>query len=386
MTDIISIVECLQRASQEYYDGTPTLTDPEFDKLKHKLRELDPSHPFLFEVGASVSGTIRQHSIPMGSLDNVNDEDEFRKWWDKLPANCRELVVQYKYDGLSLGLEYEQGRLKYGLTRGNGVTGEDRTTNIRNCRNSHGNADGVVDQLDDSFNGSVRGEGVIFIEDFTDLNFPGESNPRNSAVGAIRKDESPRAKWVRVICYDVINGSDFATEIDKLTYMKELGLPVAEHWVCTTPEQVLEIYARVQEERNTIPFLVDGIVLKVSDIKAQTDMGLHNGRPRGQTAFKFKCMEAITTLRKVELAVGHTGNITLRGHYDPVVLGGRTFRHANLDNFDLITERGISVGSSVRLQIAGDIIPRLVECLDPAYVCPECGFVGTLKEQQVHHS
>ncbi|MBD3407764.1 MAG: NAD-dependent DNA ligase LigA [Candidatus Lokiarchaeota archaeon] len=394
----------LRKLAKSYYDGQPQVSDAEFDMLKKHLREIDPEDEtgFLSEVGAPVSGKTCKHRITMNSLDNVNNEAEFRKWYAKLPSN-KQLVVQYKYDGGSMGLEYDNGSLTRGLTRGDGITGEDQTANVKKCWNSASGAlgldnqeliesgHGTIDNLNMRFSGCARGEALVFWEDFTAENFPNpqredgrESNPRNSAVGAIRKDNSPRAKWVRIICYDLISDDmNFDTEVEKLNYMKELGLPVSEFHICDTADDVLDIYKHVQENRQNLPFMVDGLVLKLNDIQAQKDMGVHNdGRPRGQTAFKFECMEAITTLREVELAVGHTGNITLRGHYDPITLDGRTFQHTNLDNFDLVKRLGVAVGDKVTVQIAGDIIPKIVDLhemgedrqeISPPTTCPSCG-------------
>jgi len=373
-----------------YNEGDSTISDPEYDQLKRESQEKWPDDPYFKTVGAPVDGTEHTHSIPMGSLSNVNNEEEFLKWWGNLPADT-EVIVQYKYDGLSLGNEYVAGNLRVGALRGDGITGELKTTNILNSwntENGNGGAGklleecGRIDVLKQSFTGAVRGEGVIFIDDFNN-HLSGESNPRNSAVGAIRKSNSPRARYVRMICYDIAaEDQQWASETDKLAYMESLGLPVAEYFQFDSAEGVLEFYNRMQTERNDLPMMVDGLVVKVNSIALQEQLGVRNdGRPRGMTAFKFECKEAETTLREVELAVGHTGNITLRGHYDEVTIDGRNFTHTNMDNFDLVEAMELAVGDRIIVHIAGDIIPK-IKCkvsngenrqpIVPPTHCPSC--------------
>lgn len=378
-----SLADKLRKYSYSYYRGSTEVEDAEFDALKQKLVEIDPDDEtgFQREVGSPPDKFKYQHEIPMGSLDNVNNEEELRKWYNKLPSKT--VVIQPKYDGLSVGMSYKNGSLHMALTRGDGVNGEAITDNVLHTMYASGGRPSIK-TLTEPVDVSVRGEGIIFKEDFNEANFPGESNPRNSAAGSIRDEDSTRARWIRIVCYDM--SGEFKTEVEKLSKMQMLGLPVTKYWVAESVEDILKVYNEIVADRDNLPYAVDGLAMKLNNIELQKKMGEHNNRPKGQRAFKFPCMSAVTTLRKVELAVGHTGYITLRGHYDPVEIDGRTFEHTNLDNYDLLEKMGLGIGSEILIYIAGDIIPKTKKVINPSYTCPECGFAGTLEQQKLHHS
>jgi DNA ligase (NAD+) len=275
---------------------------------------------------------------------------------------------------LSLNLEYDSGQLMRGLLRGDGISGEEKTENIRNSYYG-----GRISSLFEDFTGSVRCEGVVFNEDFEQ--FTGESNPRNSAVGAIRKTDSPRARWVRVICYDIVNGHEFKTEVEKLQFMERIGLPTAQYHVFSSPDEVIAFYESVSTGRADLPYMIDGLVLKINDLAQQKELGSHNGNPRGQVAFKFATKTGTTVVRKIIETVGHTGQIIPTAEYDPVVIDGREFRHALLDNYDFIERIGLNVSDTVCIGIMGDIIPKILTVeskgSNGAYQrpqkCPVCG-------------
>lgn len=378
--NVDELVVFMKAWSDAYYNnGNSPVEDAVYDAARKRLEVLNPSHPYLAVVGAPVNadGMIK-HKIPMGSLDNVNNEQEFRNWWNKVQPGI--VVVQYKYDGLSLGLEYENGNLVRGLSRGDGLYGEDLTENICNCYHS-----GQINNLNERFNGSIRGEGIIYREDFNDQNFPGESNPRNSAVGAIRKSNSPRAKWVRIACYDIASDRKFTKEAEKLAYMESLGLPVCSYEIFDNPDDVINFYNETEANRDQLGFAIDGLVVKINDIARQQQLGSHNGRPKWGRAFKFATMKGTSTVTNIILTVGHTGSIIPTAEYNPIAIDGRTFQHALLDNFDTIEKFGIGIGSTISVAICGDVIPKIQEVIEHSYVCPECGYTGTLKEQEEHH-
>lgn len=368
------LVILMKEWSVAYYnDGNSSASDAVYDASKKRLEILDPYHPYMAVVGAptNVDGEER-HKIPMGSLDNVNNEQEFRDWWAKV--NPELVVVQYKYDGLSLGLEYEDGNLNKGLLRGDGIFGENKSENISGCYHSE-----QINNLGD-FSGSVRGEGIVYRSDFTDENFPGESNPRNSAVGAIRKSNSPRAKWVRIACYDLVDGKEYDTEVEKLEYMESLGLPVCQYQTFDNPDDVIAFYNETENNRESIDFLVDGLVIKINDTSRQKALGSKNSRPKWARALKFATMKGNTILRKIIISLSHTGSLIPTGEYDPLIIEGRTFTHALLNNFDTIEKLGLNVGDEIEIEICGDIIPRLKRIIkknsEGTYprptVCPVC--------------
>ena len=375
------LVATMKEWADAYYnEGNSPAEDAVFDAARKRLEILDPHHPHLAVVGAPVNADgMERHKIPMGSLDNVNNEQEFRDWWSKV--NPGMVVVQYKYDGLSLGLEYEEGNLVKGLTRGDGIYGENQTENIWNCYDS-----GLIRHLTGAtFNGSIRGEGVVYREDFTDQNFPGESNPRNSAVGAIRKSNSPRVQWVRVACYDIVSDKQFNKEAEKIEYMAHLGLPICDYQIFDNPDDVINFYNETEANRDTLSFAVDGLVIKINDVARQKELGSHKGRPKWARAFKFATMKAESILRKIILTIGHTGAVIPTAEYDPVMIEGKCFQHALLDNFDTIEKHQLGIGDKIEIEITGDVIPRLRRAIN-RYTCPECGFVGTIKEQEEYHA
>ena len=369
--------------SDAYYNsGNSEVSDAEYDAVRDRLNELDAEDAGVTMIGAPARGTTFKHSIAMGSLAKVKDENEFVEWYTKMGEP--KLLVQHKLDGLSLSLEYEDGKLIRALTRGDGIEGEDVTANIRNSFYAP-----ALVELNKPFTGSIRGEGVIYIEDFNDLNFPGESNPRNSVVGATKKSNSPRVKWVRMVCYDVSGEEDFEFEEDKLDFMDDLGIPILRGQALSTADQVIAFWNNARTERGDLPYMIDGLVLKILDIEESINQGVSHGRPQGQIAFKLPPSEGRTTLRHVELAVGHTGAITLRAHYDEVTIDGRNFKHASLDNFDRVEEMGLCLDDEVIVQIAGDVIPRVVRVAKkaangvrilPPAACPSCG--GPIAKKQ----
>lgn len=348
------LVELMKSWSDAYYnDGNSPASDSTYDAAKKRLELLDPYNPYLSVIGAPINSKGEErHKIPMGSLDNLKNEEEFRDWWNKIDPG--EVVVQFKYDGLSLGLEYQDGELTRGLVRGDGIFGENKTDNIRRCFHAD-----QINTLNELFTGSVRGEGIVYKEDFTDDKFPGESNPRNSAVGAIRKTNSPRVQWVRMACYDLVNDHQFETEVDKLLYMKQLGLPVCDYQVFDNPDEVVSFYHAVETDRDNIPLMIDGLVVKCNSVAKQKNLGSHKGRPKWAMAFKFPSLVGETTITNIILTVGHTSGLIPTAEYEPVEIEGRTFQHALLDNFDTIEELDLNIGDKIEIEITGDIIPKV---------------------------
>lgn len=376
------LVKLMKSCSDKYYNtGVSLVDDHIYDSMRTRLKEIDPNNPFIAKVGAPVTNKngMVKHNIPMGSLDNVNNDIEFRNWWEKTQPG--EVVIQYKYDGLSLGLEYTNGQLVRGLTRGDGVYGEDQTENIKNC-----SCKDEINVLHEQFSGSIRGEGIIFRSDFTPTNFPGESNPRNSAVGAIRKSNSPRVQWVKIACYDIACDKQFNTEVESLEYMEHLGVPVCFYKIFNNPDDVVEFYNQTEANRDNLPFMIDGLVIKCNQYSQQKELGSHNNRPKWARAFKFPTMRGISTIRAINLTVGHTSSVIPTAEYDDMIIDGRCFKHALLDNFDTIEKHQLGIGDKIEIEITGDIIPKLRRVIEHAYKCPECGFIGTHEEQLKKHN
>lgn len=372
------LVSILRNASDAYYNDIPIMSDEEYDALHDELESIDPENGFLSEVGSPAHLNLYHHKIPMGSLDNVKNENEFIKWWNKVDPTS--VIVQYKYDGASVGLEYQNGKLITAASRGDGIIGEDITINMKNCWN-HQNNNHDINTLDKPFTGSVRGEAIIYKNDWS-ANFTGESNPRNSTVGAMRKEKSQMVKWVRMSCYDIIHEDmEFTKESDKLAYMDELGLPVSEYWVMNNPQEVIDFYERTQVNRSNLNFMIDGLVVKVNNTHIQEKLGSHNGRPKWAVAFKFPCLKGDSKITGIILSLGHTGSIIPTAEYEPINIEGRTFSHTLLDNFNFIEQHNIAIGDRVEVIITGDIIPKISKVIEKGpnkghfprpLECPEC--------------
>lgn len=389
--ELEEIISNLTRWSALYYAGTPEVSDEVYDAQRDYLESQDPENPFLAVVGAPPEENATRHKIPMFSLDKCSGPEEFKKWFANLPKGV-ELVAQLKLDGCSISLEYDDGKLVKGLTRGDGLTGEDYTQNLSRCHTKE------ILKVKKKFSGSVRGEAVIHKDDFTPANFPNdedptqtESNRRNSASGAIKKSGSKRVKWVRMVFYDIAP-DDFATESDKIQALKDLGLPVAETFKIRTLEEALALYDQILSQRSDLPFSIDGLVFKINDLSLQKEMGYRDNRPKGQRALKFPTMSGVSVLRFVEENVGHSGAVTPRAHYDPILIDGRTFSHANLNNYDIIESLNLAIGDSILVEIGGDIIPKISgkvangdkrKVIKPPLVCPSCK--GPLTKEGKRH-
>lgn len=367
------LVELLRKWSHAYYNiGTPPVDDAIYDSVRNRLQQIEPGHPHLAEVGSPVIENPRQHRIPMGSLNNLHNIEELKTWWHKIQPESA--VVQYKYDGASVSLEYCDGTLQRVLTRGDGITGQDITDNMRNSYDNKS-----IMSLPIKFSGSVRGEILIFKDDWA-KHFPGESNPRNTTAGTIRRENSDGAQWVRIFVYDLINGITFETELEKLEYIAKLGLPTTYYKVVYSPEQVIEEYESVRTRRENLDFMIDGLVIKDNNISHQEKLGENHGRPKWAMALKFPYVAAETTITDIKCTIGHTGAIIPTAEYEPTVIDGRTFTHALLDNFNFIEKQNINIGDKVNIEIAGDIIPRITcvtqKCSNTHFprptTCPVC--------------
>lgn len=382
MSEVDKLAEEIRRHKSLYYAGNPEITDAEYDALEARMRVIAPDHPILSETGAPTELPSLEHKIPMRSLRKATEFAEFEKWYNTLPKGTV-LLAQRKYDGASVSLEYEKGKLKRALTRGDGFTGEDITDNIRHCYDYKD-----LIKLKKPFNGSIRGEAVIFAGDFTPENFPSdddptttESNRRNSATGAIRKTNSPRVKWVRLIFYDAANGIYFEGEEEKVSFLLDLGVNTADSFRIESLEQAQRLYEETLQTRQSLPMMIDGLVFKVANLKIQEEMGETENKPKGQIALKFPAMTGETVLTDVELQVGHTGAITPRAKYKPLIIDGREFNHATLNNWDYIKALDVQIGDTITVAIGGDIIPKIISAepgkkrkpIPLPRACPVCG-------------
>lgn len=388
----------------------PVVSDSEYDRLMIELRKIEADYPGLVSQDSPtqrVSGetvekfTKVRHPGPILSLANAFDEQGVRDWFDrisKLDSRVRnaKFVVEPKIDGLTVVLHYQNGRFIQGATRGDGQVGEDVTANLRTIR-------AIPLRIPLDATGPVppsrivvRGEAFISIMSFEKLNLElqekGEKtylNPRNTASGSLRQlDPTLTAKRpLTILTYDIVetDGEAKKTQWELLNYLKALGFPVSDRVkLCNSLDEAIEACNQGGRERDTIPFEVDGMVIKLNDLDLADSLGISGKDPRGAIAFKFPAREVSTRLLEIKTNVGRTGVLTPLAILEPVEVGGVVVRQATLHNFDYIAEKDIRVGDRVMIKRAGDVIPYVIgPILDlrtgvevkyvPPKICPVCG-------------
>lgn len=373
-------IQQLEKASATYYGGNPIMTDAEFDAAVAELREKDPDHPFLKRIGAPVPGKFKvEHRIPMGSLDNANNEDEFRTWILK-HKGCA-FSLSHKLDGSSLELVYQDGHFIQAITRGDGKIGEDVTRNVLRSGN--------IPLTIDSSIISVRCECLIYLKDWHKY-FEGDANPRNSAAGTLRRHDGHNAEYLRFYAFDALIDISKATKDIRETIKSEDDiLDMLVEWFCVpycgytiNIDNLIQWYRYEEVRRDKWPYEIDGIVAKIEDRIKSQNMGSKDGRPRGQVAIKFKPRGGETILQDVTWQVGQTGALTPVGKVAPIGVGGVIIKRVTLCNMDEIDRLGITIGDTVEIVRAGDVIPKLTKCIRqnesskviyPPKKCPECG-------------
>ncbi|MDR2028370.1 MAG: NAD-dependent DNA ligase LigA [Treponema sp.] len=357
----IAALERLIRAYQDsYYNGEAEISDGEFDALWDELKTLKPGSPVLARVG--VDGTDgfpkAPHLIPMGSQEKAADPEEFLAWAAKIAPPS--FVVQYKLDGASLELQYEKGKLRRALTRGDGIMGDDITRNALRMQ-------GVLAELDLPFSGGVRGE-VVMTHGVWREKYRDKANCRNAANGIMRRKDGEGCQDLRLITYDAAapgNDRFFEDELEKIAWLESRGFSVTPTREFSGPQEVVAYRAALGESRQSLDFDIDGLVVK----DRRTDMtDLRRPRPEKQIAFKFDLEVAVSVLRAVEWSKSGA-TYTPIGIVDPVRLAGTTVQRANLNNPDMIRAMGLKIGSAVSVVKRGEIIPK-IEGLAPPEAFP----------------
>jgi DNA ligase (NAD+) len=411
----------LRKHNYRYYVlNDPVISDYEYDQLLRELQEIEADHPDLVTPDsptqragtAPAEGFARiPHPGPILSLANAYSDDELIAWFERIArlderVREAEFVVEPKLDGLTVVLHYENGVFIQGATRGDGEVGEDITANLRTVRSlplripADSSETPVPPRL------VVRGEAIIYLDDFEALNRRLEQagertyvNPRNTASGALRQlDPSLTAdRPIRLLCYAIVEGEGElpATQWEVLRYLRSLGFPVADGVSLENDiEGVLAAYKRWVSRRDELPYEADGIVVKLNDLELRESLGVVGKDPRGALAYKFPAQVVTTDLLDIGLNVGRTGVITPYAILDPVEVGGVTVRQATLHNFDFIEEKDIRIGDRVQLKRAGDVIPYIIgpvlearpkgaEPYELPDQCPSCGEPLERNEEEV---
>jgi DNA ligase (NAD+) len=404
-----------------YVLDDPVVSDVEYDALLDELRTLEAEHPELItpdsptqRVGAQpAEGFVKvEHPAPILSLDKAASGEEIRAWWERVSklippdAPPPAWVVEPKLDGLTVVLHYEDGLFVLGATRGDGSVGEDVTGNLRTVRTLPLRVPVVPGGPQPPRRLVVRGEAMMLIDDFEELNRRQAeaeeklfANPRNAAAGSLRQLD-PRvtaSRPITLLCYAIVSadGPVPSTQWEALGYLRKLGFPLSEH--VARFESLDEVIAYCEgwvEKRDTVPYEVDGLVIKVDDLATQAAMGVVGRAPRGGVAFKFPGREATTTVLDIGVNVGRTGALTPYAVLEPVRLGGVTIRKATLHNFEDLQRKDIRIGDRVVVRRAGDVIPYVVGPVIGARtgeervyrmprVCPSCGEPVISSEDEV---
>ena len=402
---IMQLRQELHEHNYRYYvENAPVISDQDFDMMMRELQELEARHPEMHDdnspsqrVGSDISSEFKQvaHRYPMLSLSNTYNRQEVAEWYESVRKGLHgadfEVCCEMKYDGLSISLTYENGRLVRGVTRGDGVQGDDVTANVRTirCIPLVLTGEGYPEDFE------IRGEILMPWSVFENLNAEREkaeetlfANPRNAASGTLKSQSSALVASRRLDAYlYYILGAELPSDshYDNLETARQWGFKISEGML--KAKTLDEIYAFIDKwdtERKNLPVATDGIVLKVNSLAQQRQLGYTAKSPRWAIAYKFKAERERTRLVDVTFQVGRTGAVTPVANMEPVQLAGTVVRRATLNNEDFIRSFDLHIGDYVYVEKGGEIIPKIVgvdvESRDKdakpvtfAAVCPECG-------------
>ncbi len=389
--------------------GSPVITDGEYDKMYLELKTLEAEHPELItsdsptqRAGSDLSEDFPKvrHPAPILSLANAFSEDDLRAWEERnlrlLPAGMQlNYTLEPKLDGLTIVITYENGYLVQAATRGNGELGDDVTANVRTIRN-------VPLRIPVDKNGRkaperlvVRGEVMFLKKDFTALNKKQEAeglplyvNARNTASGTLKQKDSriTASRPLVAYLYSVVaaSGIKWDTQWDILNNLRDLGFSIAPHAeLYPTLSDIIQQLPTWESRRKTLDFEIDGVVLKINDLKIQAELGYSGKDPRGAIAYKFPAEEMTTKLLGVTANIGRTGRVTPTAQLEPVFLGGVTVVSASLHNYDQISKLDVRLGDTVIVKRSGEVIPYVIgpvigardgseAPITPPTHCPSC--------------
>ena len=401
---IAELSEEIREHQFKYYVlDKPTISDAEFDKLLKELAKLESAHPeFKLPdspsdlVGGGFATHFKQsdHIEKMMSLDNVFDDEELTAWFERVAkvSDKNTWLCEVKVDGLAINLLYENGKLTKALTRGNGVTGEDVTLNVKTIKSVphelKGNEAPVLLE--------VRGEVFFPVEAFNEFNDAMEesgkerfANPRNAAAGSLRQKD-PRVTASRPLSMVVHgigakDGANFASQSEAYELLKSWGLPTSTRYkVARNEKEVREFINYYLEHRHDVEHEIDGIVIKVNELKIQEDLGFTSRAPKWAIAYKYPPEEVVTKLLDIRVSVGRTGRVTPFAYMEPVKVAGSTITNATLHNAEEVARKGVLIGDWVLIRKAGDVIPEVLgpvidrrDGSEKKFVmpkkCPDCG-------------
>jgi DNA ligase (NAD+) len=410
--------EKLLDADYKYYIlAKPDLDDYTYDMMMKELQEIEAKYPELKtpdsptqRVGSDLSNDFPTviHDLPMLSLSNSYDEndlDEFDKRISNLLKGEKyKYVCELKFDGIAVSLTYKNGLFVQGATRGDGVRGDNITTNLKTVR-------AIPLQLDKKIDLEVRGEVFFMLKDFFRINEeqeaegkPRYANPRNTAAGSLKLKDSREvaARRLNMYCYYMrnLNEADqkkLRSHSDNLNFLKSLKFPVNTYTkIVNNIAEVKAFCAEIEAKRDSLPYEIDGVVIKLDSLEQQNKVGAIAKSPRWAIAYKFKAKQAVTKLKSITLQVGRIGTITPVAELEPVFLAGSTISRATLHNSDEIDRKDIREGDYVKIEKGGDVIPKVVEVVfdqrpknsKPFKMpekCPVCGTPLHRPEGEANH-
>ena len=398
-------------AKRYYDDDKPEISDFEYDMLMVELRNLEKQYPefqskdsLTQKVGGHVTEGFKkvEHEVPLQSLQDVFDLEEVREFDERVRKVAEEnnielkYVVETKIDGLSAAIEYKDGVLVRGATRGNGLVGEDVTENLMTIKT-------IPHTLNDKIDITVRGEVFISKEDFENLNKSREeneeelfANSRNAAAGSLRQLDSniTKTRPLDIYIFNVqkIEGKEFSSHYDELNYLEGLGFNVNPVRIyCKNIEEVFSAINKIGEDREKLTFGIDGAVVKVDDLNLRKILGTTTKVPKWAVAYKYPPETKETIVKDIVCNVGRTGVITPMAILEPVKVAGSTISKTTLHNEDFIKEKDIMIGDTVVIQKAGDVIPEIAKVIkekrtgnerkfEIPRICPVCGATAVREE------
>ena len=403
-TRIEELKKTLEYHSNRYYNmDDPEISDYEYDSMMQELKKLEKEHPELVtpdsptqRVGGTAkreAGVLVRHNVPMLSLQDVFSKEEVYNFVNEMKEQLEdpEFVVEYKIDGLSMALRYEDGVLKLAETRGDGINfGEDVTENAKVILDVKKKLKDALPYLE------IRGEVYMKLKDFDAVNETQEllgrkpfANPRNCAAGTLRQLDSriTKERKLSMFIFNVqeVRGRTFATHTEGYEFLKKQGIHVIDDYkVCKTADEVWDAITRIGENRGNLGYDIDGAVVKLNRIADREKLGSTSKVPRWAVAYKYPPEEKETKVLDIELSVGRTGRITPTAIFEPIRLCGTTVSRATLHNQDFIDDLDIGIGDTIVVYKSGEIIPKVKEVIHAKRpegtvrfeipdVCPVCG-------------
>lgn len=403
-TRIEELKKTLEYHSNRYYNmDDPEISDYEYDSMMQELKKLEKEHPELVtpdsptqRVGGTAkreAGVLVRHNVPMLSLQDVFSKEDVCNFVNEMKEQLEdpEFVVEYKIDGLSMALRYEDGVLKLAETRGDGINfGEDVTENAKVIPDVKKKLKDALPYLE------IRGEVYMKLKDFDAVNETQEllgrkpfANPRNCAAGTLRQLDSriTKERKLSMFIFNVqeVRGRTFATHTEGYEFLKKQGIHVIDDYkVCKTAEEVWDAITRIGENRGNLGYDIDGAVVKLNRIADREKLGSTSKVPRWAVAYKYPPEEKETKVLDIELSVGRTGRITPTAIFEPIRLCGTTVSRATLHNQDFIDDLDIGIGDTIVVYKSGEIIPKVKEVIHAKRpegtvrfeipdVCPVCG-------------